>query len=114
MANLRQRHLNQANGDGKIEPRVSGDKGATRPKLSSYRACIFLASIASSCALFLLYSKQQQAHLPPSYALCSRAGNQIYTVDDAGSQVQCLAVHNSHIVATGSLGESFLTTLLHH
>src|SRR5882762_4893474 len=111
MTNLRQRHVNLANGDGKSDPPVDGDNCTVAPKPSaplSYRVCIFLASVALSSALFLLSSKQQQV-LPESYVLCSRAGNRIYTVDDAGSQVQCLAVHKSQIVATGSLGEGFLT-----
>jgi hypothetical protein len=107
MVNLRQRHLKQAHGDGKCEPLVSGDKCVVGPKSAplSYRACIFLASVAMSCAAFLLYYNKQQRLLPESYVLCSRTGNQIYTVDDVGSRVQCLAVHNSQIVATGSLGE---------
>ena len=111
MTNLRQRHVNLANGDGKSDPPVDGANCTVAPKPSarlSYRVCIFLASVALSSALFLLSSKQQQV-LPESYVLCSRAGNRIYTVDDAGSQVQCLTVHKSQIVATGSLGEGFLT-----
>jgi hypothetical protein len=114
MTNLRLRHVNLANGDGKSDPPVDGDNCIVAPKPSaclSYRVCIFLASVALSSALFLLSSKQQQV-LPESYVLCSRAGNRIYTVDDAGSQVQCLAVHQSQIVATGSLGEGFLTNFL--
>jgi hypothetical protein len=110
MAHLRQRHLNQANGNEKSEPLVSDDKCVVEPISStrlSYRASIFLASVALSCVAFLLYAKRQQLPLSESYVLCSRIGNQIYTVDDTGSRVQCLAVHNSQIVATGSLGGSF-------
>lgn len=110
MAHLRQRHLNQANGNEKSEPLVSDDKGVVEPISStrlSYRASIFLASVALLCVAFLLYTKPQQLPLSEPYVLCSRTGNQIYTVDDTGSRVQCLAVHNSQIAATGSLGESF-------
>jgi len=111
MADLRQRHPNRPNGHGKSEPLENGDQCVVGPKAStllSYRTCIFLASVALSCAAFLLYNKPQRLPLPESYVICSRTGNRIYTVDDAGSRVQCLAVHNSKIVATGSLGERFV------
>jgi hypothetical protein len=109
MANLRQRNPNQGDGDGKIEPLPSGNN-VVKPKpstLLSYRAYIFLASIALSCTVFLLYNKQQPP-LPESYVLCSRTGDHIYTVDETKLRVQCLAVHKSHIVAMGSLGEHFI------
>ncbi|KAG7090870.1 hypothetical protein E1B28_009951 [Marasmius oreades] len=40
---------------------------------------------------------------PVSYALCSAEGERIYTVDDTNSVVQCVLVHNSRVVHTGSL-----------
>lgn len=114
MANLRQRNVSLANDDGKSEPIANavGPKSSTRP---SYRAHILLTSVILLSTFFLLYNKQQQQQLPlpVSYVLCSRAGNRIYTVDDTGTQVQCLAVHNSQIVAIGSLGEVFTTMPLY-
>lgn len=107
MANLRQRLVN-ANGDSRNEMLASANSYAVVPRpqtLLSYRACIFLASFALSCALFLYSKQQQQLPVPASYVLCSRTGSWIYTVDEAGSRVQCLSVHNSLIVARGSLDE---------
>lgn len=110
MVDLRQRHINQANGSPTNEaPRLAGNKltNTVKGKCSSIlsdRASILVFSLAFSCVVFLLY-RRQQGPLPASYALCSRSGQRIYTVDDAGSRVQCVAVHYSEIVDTGSLGE---------
>ena len=38
------------------------------------------------------------------YAICSRSGARVYTVDDANPTVQCLVVQDEFIVDTGSLG----------
>ncbi|KIM91971.1 hypothetical protein PILCRDRAFT_809968 [Piloderma croceum F 1598] len=108
MANLRKRHLSQANGHGNREPLENSDQCLVGPEIStplSYRTYVVLASVALSCAAIFLYNKLQQPPLPESYAVCSRTGNRLYTVDDEGSRVQCLAVHNSLIIATGSLDE---------
>lgn len=40
---------------------------------------------------------------PETYALCSRDGNHIYTVDAQNSKTQCIVVHESFIVDTGVL-----------
>jgi hypothetical protein len=58
-------------------------------------------------AMVALYASAPVA-LPSSYALCSRDENSIYTVDDLNTQTQCLVVSNSHIVDTGTLGNSNL------
>jgi hypothetical protein len=68
---------------------------------------ILLASLAIS--VLLLYYPTSPEPLSTSYALCSRDGLHIYTVDDANNQVQCLVVHKGHIFGTGSLGTDFLT-----
>jgi hypothetical protein len=44
--------------------------------------------------------------LPQTYALCSRGGKKVYTVDVENTQVECLLVSGSHIVGSGDLGMS--------
>ncbi|KAH7888360.1 amidohydrolase family-domain-containing protein, partial [Phlebopus sp. FC_14] len=41
--------------------------------------------------------------VPDIYAVCSRSGARVYTVDETNSVVQCLVVRDSFIVDTGSL-----------
>ncbi|KAI6032798.1 amidohydrolase family-domain-containing protein [Pisolithus orientalis] len=43
------------------------------------------------------------SHLPKFYAVCSREGAKIYTVDDNNTVAQCLVVDHMFIVDTGSL-----------
>lgn len=104
MADLRQRRSNLANGVKKSDiPKET----FVEPKSSSFlsnKTRIFMVSVAISCAVFFFYRKQQIL-LPESYALCSRSGQNIYTVDHFNSRVQCVVVHRSEIVDTGSLGE---------
>lgn len=111
MVDLRQRHSKLVNGSPnsgtpqlvtKIHSLNITERGYSTV-LSDY-VRLFLVSVALSCVALLLYRKQEVA-LPESYVLCSRTGQRIYTVDDAGSRVQCIAVHYSEIVDTGSLGE---------
>jgi hypothetical protein len=49
----------------------------------------------------------------PSYALCSRDGDFIYTVDENNANVQCVVVKGAHISYTGSLCTSFFWKLPH-
>ncbi|KAF9245006.1 amidohydrolase family-domain-containing protein [Melanogaster broomeanus] len=67
------------------------------------RNFVILLSLASSVALWLCQSGP--VAVTSSYAVCSRAGAKIYTVDDNNPAVQCLVVHDAFIVDTGSLEE---------
>lgn len=62
---------------------------------------IFLSLSAST--FFWFYTQ-----VPPAsvncYAICSRSGARIYTVDDANNIVQCLVIQDELIVDIGSLG----------
>jgi hypothetical protein len=51
--------------------------------------------------------------LPEWYAICSKEGNKVYTVPDAGGVggVQCVVVGGKEVVDTGSLGESLVLRL---
>jgi hypothetical protein len=92
---------------GTSQPLLKTDSAQTPIFPMAKRPHIFLVSVALCAVAIFLYTVQQPP-LPESYAVCSRTGNRLYTVDDEGSQVQCLAVHNSLILATGSLGERSL------
>lgn len=69
---------------------------------------LFLVAVGLS--LLSLLSTTYPTALPKSYALCSRSGTGVYTVDDNDSRVQCIVVHESLIIDTGDLGEQ-LTSL---
>ena len=45
-----------------------------------------------------------RAALPDAYALCSRSGAHIYTVDPDYPRVQCMVVQGSQIVDVGAIG----------
>ena len=71
--------------------------------ITSKRFLIFL-SVAMS-AFFWFHTRVPSAAIN-CYAICSRTGARIYTVDDANPTVQCLVVRDEFIVDTGSLGAS--------
>ncbi|TFK70067.1 hypothetical protein BDN72DRAFT_767082 [Pluteus cervinus] len=51
-----------------------------------------------------MYAPQDTTH-PPAYALCSSDGQNIYTVDEHNSRVQCILVSGPHVIKTGSIEE---------
>jgi hypothetical protein len=61
-------------------------------------AAVFLSVVA--------YQLPTQSGRDPSatYALCSQDGNNIYTVDEANTSVECIVVQGSRIVDSGDLG----------
>lgn len=67
---------------------------------------ILLGSIFLAFVTWLYYTSggAKTTTLPESYVLCSHHGSAIYTVDDDDSKVDCLAVHGSRILHTGTLG----------
>ena len=66
---------------------------------------LLYTSSAILSILFLTYvSKQERTPLPDAYALCSRSGPHIYTVDPDYPRAQCMVVQGSHIVDVGSIG----------
>lgn len=117
---MHQRHTNSENGSSKDNPSPKNDATAG-PTVGSYasaswfnRSIFVLAFIMLVCAVFLSHGETPLAHpLPNSYAVCSRTGAAIYTVDEAGSLVQCMAIHDSHIIATGSLGKKCILICKH-
>lgn len=112
MSALRRRPLPVVNGSAKKPDLAQRDankslKDSATSCYSYVRQIILLASLAFS--VLLLYYPTSPESLSTSYALCSRDGLHIHTVDDANARVQCLVVHKASIFDTGSLGTSFLT-----
>jgi len=60
-------------------------------------------SLAIALGIYVA-SKTRATTVPESYAICSKKGNKVYTVDDENSQTQCVVVSGAYIVDTGSLG----------
>lgn len=102
MSDLRQRRsMNAIEKESLLNKRMDT---ASHSRYDRSRVAVVFVSLA--CAMLLFSNRQQhQTSLPQSYALCSRTGQSIYTVDLVGSKVQCIAVNGSQIVGTGSLGE---------
>jgi hypothetical protein len=112
MTALRRRPLPVVKGNAKASDVANGHaygsvKCATPSGYSYVLQIIVLASLAFSA--LLLYYPMSPKSLSTSYALCSRDGLHIYTVDDENTRVQCLVVHKAHVVDTGSLGKDLIT-----
>ncbi|KZT04626.1 uncharacterized protein LAESUDRAFT_727798 [Laetiporus sulphureus 93-53] len=88
------------------EPPFSGAAPATRHLFGvsrTSRLCLLIVSVALS--LYFFVQRPSSDDLPGSYAVCSPSGAYIYTADDTNTRVQCLVVHRSHFVDTGSLDD---------
>lgn len=115
MSNLRQR-ASQNSMDSEEKPSLDQKlaTGATpvvsTPSPPRDRRGALTIFVSLACALLLYTQKRSHSDLPQSYALCSRTGQDIYTVDTAGAKVQCIAVQDAQIVATGSLGAHSIPT----
>ncbi|KAI0768647.1 amidohydrolase family-domain-containing protein [Trametes elegans] len=84
----------------------------TPPKTTarSAKRALALAALALSLSAYLAYSRLNLDPRAPlgqdavrTYALCSREGARIYTLDPARPRAQCLVVHQSTFTSTGSL-----------
>lgn len=63
------------------------------------------ALVAFASWIFSIAKEGKPILLPESYALCSPNGQNIYTVDDHNTKVQCMLINRTRIIATGSLRE---------
>lgn len=85
----------------------SGSRTRHLPVLLTAAVVSAVALVFSQSQTGINFFNQVQIHFTQngtgfaSYALCSRDGRNIYTVDDKNSQVQCLIVRGTDIVATG-------------
>ncbi|RDX40455.1 hypothetical protein OH76DRAFT_1412962 [Lentinus brumalis] len=69
---------------------------------------IVLAALSLALSGFLFYDavtwRSNDVIVSDSYALCSRKGAQIYTVDPRHPRTECLVVRGEKFVSTGSIG----------
>lgn len=86
--------------DGGLAPAPHSSKERNGTQLTRL---LFIISTGLSL-VYLAFFTRQQAPLPDAYALCSRDGQYIYTVDPVKPKVQCIVVQDSEIFDTGSIG----------
>ncbi|KAI0066150.1 hypothetical protein BV25DRAFT_1912937 [Artomyces pyxidatus] len=75
---------------------------AQHPRRLSRLLYVVSAALSLAC---LTYLTRQRSPLAQAYALCSRDGASIYTVDPTHPHVQCIVVDGAMIVDTGALDE---------
>lgn len=106
-ARLRKRSVSEKPSHSSPPP-TSEHPASTSSQPSSGRASkLFLGLISLAISSYFAYDKLYTASRSPlqdSYALCSRRGAQIYTVDPSSPRVQCISVHESKFMAAGSIG----------
>ncbi|KAI9442272.1 amidohydrolase family-domain-containing protein [Lactarius indigo] len=84
--------------------------GYSRPSASAPRTHLLTRLLYTSSAILSLLclayvSRQEPTLLPDAYALCSRSGAHIYTVDPDYPRAQCMVVQGSYIVDVGAIDE---------
>jgi hypothetical protein len=112
---LRRRH-EQSNG---AAPKVEAIQCSAKQKKDVKRTSAFqwlkrnpttvlLSTAYLAVGLFWAYGKYLKTHpaLPDTYILCTGRNQQIYTVDENSSKVQCIGVEGSLIFDRGLLGAS--------
>ncbi|KAF8230148.1 hypothetical protein L208DRAFT_1438505 [Tricholoma matsutake] len=88
--------------DGPFALGNSEVSGLKQSPTSGNRSFVILFLILA-LSIYAYFASKSSKALSNSYALCSRDGNKIYTVDDMNTQTQCIVVHDSYIVDTGAL-----------
>ncbi|KAH9851483.1 amidohydrolase family-domain-containing protein [Lenzites betulinus] len=83
------------------------------PSTSSGRSTLLLVFVSLALSSYFVYSKWDSLGFPDdlsdSYAICSREGAGIYTLDTDTPRAQCLVVHKSKFTNTGSLDHILAT-----
>src|SRR5258707_5894781 len=105
MADLRLRSLSSS-------PKPVSEKVADRDSLAPIpapRAHLMIRLFYVTSAILIIYylasvPSRVRAPLPDAYALCSRSGANIYTVDPNYPRAQCMVVQGSYIVDVGAIG----------
>ena len=103
MSQLRRRNI----ADSKPAPQgTQPNSDATQSnRLAAFvtlKSVLIFSSLAIS-ACFWIYTQVSPASVS-CYAICSRSGKRVYTVDDNYPTVQCLVIQDEFIVDIGSLG----------
>ncbi len=76
----------------------------TAPRTHLLTRLLYVTSVILSMLCLAYVSGRERTPLPDAYALCSRSGAHIYTVDLDHPRVQCMVVQGSHIVDVGAIG----------
>jgi len=74
------------------------------PRTHSLIRLLYVTSAILSIYCLAIVGDRRRAPLPDTYALCSRSGANIYTVDPNYPRAQCMVVQGSYIVDTGAIG----------
>jgi len=88
-----------------VEPSETQIKGTTARARSSISGCWYAFTCAVTISAFVLLYKPPPIPSLRSYAICSRDGSWIYTLDELNPRTQCLVVRGSYIVDSGTLGK---------
>ena len=65
---------------------------------------LYVTSAILSIYCVAIVGGRRRAPVPDAYALCSRSGANIYTVDPNNPRAQCMVVQGSYIVDVGAIG----------
>jgi hypothetical protein len=74
------------------------------PRTHLLTRLLYVTSAILSMLCLAYVGRRERTPLPDAYALCSRSGAHIYTVDPDYPRVQCMVVQGSHIVDVGAIG----------
>ncbi|KAI9458558.1 amidohydrolase family-domain-containing protein [Russula earlei] len=75
------------------------------PRMHRLTRLLYVASAVLSILCLAYVGGRERTLLPDAYALCSRSGAHIYTVDPEYPRAQCMVVQGSHIVDVGAIDE---------
>ncbi|KAH9083588.1 amidohydrolase family-domain-containing protein [Lactarius deliciosus] len=75
------------------------------PRTHLLTRLLYTSSAILSILCLAYVSRQEPTSLPDAYALCSRSGAHIYTVDPHYPRAQCMVVQGSHIVDVGAIDD---------
>lgn len=114
-SSLRKRTISEkaASGPSSASPPPSAAHTSTSPK-RSFTPFLLLVSLALSG--YYAYSNSWfdgVEALTESYALCTRDGAHIHTLDPENPRVECLVVNGSKFTSVGSLGASLTLIACH-
>lgn len=85
----------------RAQPKANGGPVKTHQVPKSRPYPVILVAVGLS-VLLVLFTRRNSLSVA-NYAVCSRTGQTIYTVDVSNTVVQCIVVSGSDIVATGTL-----------
>lgn len=92
----------------------SRDQNSPSPKAQALPRSSFITAqrLLWACSVFLtalyfIFLHARESGFRDTYAVCSKEGPNIYTVDPANPRVQCLVIDGKTILDTGSFGEYY-------